>query len=125
MTHEEKTVDFKAIGLRIKSIRKKRGLSQQTLSELVDCTPTHISYCENGTRQMTLEMLVRLANALNASSDEFLCDSLENTVKVSNHEFSSLLNDCSEFEKNVLLDVLTATKNSLRSHALDRRTRWK
>ena len=66
---------------------------------------------------MSVDTLVRIANALHVTADELLIDSLENTVKVSNHEFAAILIDCSEYEKQVLLDVLTGTKKSLRNRA--------
>lgn len=106
-----------ALGNRIQRTRKRKGITQQTLAELVDCSTTHICYCESGRRHMSVETLVRIANALHVTTDELLIDSLENTVKVSNHEFATTLIDCSEYEKQVLLDVLTGTKNSLRSRA--------
>lgn len=106
-----------ALGKKIKVIRKRRGISQQTLAELTDCTPTHICYCESGRRHVSLETLVRIANALNVTSDELLIDSLENTVKVSNHEFAALLADCNEYELHVLMDILIAAKTTLRTSA--------
>ena len=117
------TLNKKALGSKIKFFRKKKGITQQTLAEWTDCTPTYISHCESGRKNMSLEILVRIANALNATADELLIDSLENTVKVSNHEFASLLMDCSEYEKHVLLDVLQATKSSMRRHFGALRTR--
>ena len=72
---------------------------------------------------MSLETLVRIANALNVSTDELLMDSLENTIKVSNHEFASILSDCSEYEKHILFDIMQATKASMRRHAGAVRTR--
>lgn len=109
-------LDKDALGKRIQLYRKRRGITQQDLAEHIDCSTTHISYCETGRKNMSLETFVCLANALHVTADELLVDSLENTVKVSNHEFSALLNDCSEYEKHVLLDVLTATKESLRDN---------
>ena len=85
------TLNTKALGNKIKTIRKRKGITQQTLAELTDCTPTHISYCETGRKNMSLDTLVRIANALNVTTDELLIDSLENTVKVSNHVFTALL----------------------------------
>ena len=105
------------IGKRIRNLRKRKGLSQATLSELIDTTPTYISYVENGQKGLSLETFIRLANALNVTADEILLDCLENTVKVSNHEFASVIFDCSDYEKHVLIDVVTATKQALRDNA--------
>ena len=48
------TLNKKALGNKIKFIRKKKGITQQTLAEWTDCTPTHISYCETGRKNMSL-----------------------------------------------------------------------
>ena len=104
------------VGKRIAQLRKSSGLSQLMLSEMIDRSPTHLSYIETGAKSMSLETFVRIANALNASADELLIDLLNNTNVASAHAFSSLLSDCSEYEKQVLLDTLLATKGALRSH---------
>ncbi|MBR1810035.1 MAG: helix-turn-helix transcriptional regulator [Clostridia bacterium] len=104
------------IGNRISELRKKRGLSQQLLSEMVDISLSSMSYIETGTKGMSLETFVAMANALNVSADELLLDVLTNTVRVSNHAFASLLSDASEYEKRVMLDVAASTKTALRKH---------
>ena len=105
-----------SIGRKIKSIRKKKGFSQLKLSELIDRSPTYISYIESGIKSMSLDTLVLLSNALNVTADELLMDNLENTIKVSNHEFAALLTDCSDYERRVLLDITTTAKKSLREN---------
>lgn len=104
------------VGKRIKSIRKRRGLSQLLLSEMIDRSPTHLSYIETGAKSMSLETFILITNALNVSADDLLIDLLNNTNVASAHAFSSLLSDCSEYEKQVLLDTLLATKEALRAH---------
>lgn len=52
------------IGNRIKELRKKKGLSQEQLSEKAEITPNYLSRVERGTENPTLNMLIRLANAL-------------------------------------------------------------
>ena len=104
-----------AIGARIKHFRKKRGLSQMLLAEKVGCTPTYISFIESGSKCMSISTLIKVANALNASADDILQDCLVNTIKVSNHAFAEVVTDCSDLEKRILLDVVKATKQSLRN----------
>ena len=41
-------LNFVQIGKHIGEIRKRRGLSQQKLSEIIDKSPTYISYIEGG-----------------------------------------------------------------------------
>ena len=52
------------IGKRIKELRKKRGLSQEQLSEKAEITPNYLSRVERGTENPTLDMFIKLANAL-------------------------------------------------------------
>ena len=109
-------LDFTNLGLRIKAMRKKRGFTQAKLAETVECSTPYISYIEQGRKSMSLEMFVLVANAINASADELLHDSLENTIAVSNHEFEFLLSDCSSYEMRLLLDIVRAAKKSMRDN---------
>lgn len=52
------------IGNRIKELRKKKGLSQEELSEKADITPNYLSRIERGTENPTMDMFIRLADAL-------------------------------------------------------------
>lgn len=108
--------NYISIGKKIRTHRKKRGLSQFELAAAVFCSPPYISLIEGGKKSMSLDTFILIANALNATADELLSDNLVNTVKVSNHEFASLLADCSDFEKKVMYDLAVATKASLRKN---------
>lgn len=112
MTNQE----FVKLGVKIKAVRRKRGLTQAQLAELVECSTPYISYIEQGQKGMSIDMFVLVANALNVSSDELLRDSLENTIAVSNHEFAALLSDCSSYETCILLDIVKAAKKSMRDN---------
>ena len=110
------TFNYVAIGKRIRAIRQRRGLTQNDLSERIGRSPSYLSYIETGNKNMSLDTFVALANALGVSSDELLADSLENTLKLSSHEFTAMLADCNEYERRVLKEVLSATKFSLRNN---------
>jgi transcriptional regulator with XRE-family HTH domain len=110
-------LNYISIGKNIKSIREIRGLSQAKLSERINRSPTYISYIESGIKGMSMETFVLIANALNISADELLSDNLENTTHVSNHKYTELLADCSQYEMRVLLDITTTTKKSLRNNS--------
>ena len=108
--------NYFSLGTNIKAARKKKGFTQAWLSEKIDVSPSYVSYIESGQKSMSLETFVMIANELNVSADELLRDSLANTVRVSNHQFSAELTDCSDYELRVLFDVLSATKKALRDH---------
>jgi transcriptional regulator with XRE-family HTH domain len=63
---------LKKMGQRIVARRKKLGLTQEALAEKGDVSPQTISYVETGSRAMRLENLLKLASALEVSTDYLL-----------------------------------------------------
>lgn len=110
-------VNYRSIGAKIRWFRKKRGFSQETLSEMVACCPAHISHIERGTRIMSMETFVRLANVLQVSADELLIDTLKGTDVPFDRAFAAVLRDCSEYEKRILLHILSEAKTALQNNA--------
>ena len=56
----------KLIGQRIKELRKSKGLSQEKFAELAETSPNYLSRMERGTENPTLDMLIKLSNALDS-----------------------------------------------------------
>ena len=56
----------------LRSLRETRGLSQTDLARLAGVTPSAVSQAERGDRGLSLETLLRLANALHMSLDDLL-----------------------------------------------------
>lgn len=67
----EKAKDI-ALGKRITTLRKERGLTQVELSEKLDTTQVIVSDYERGKLRPHPDMIVRLAKALSVSTDELL-----------------------------------------------------
>ena len=68
----------KGFGAELKRRRMQNGISQERLAELADLHRTYISAVESGKRNLTLESIHRLAQALGASVGSFFA-SLEAT----------------------------------------------
>ena len=66
------SLNYKVIGKHIREVRQRNHLSQAMLSELVDKTPSYISYIESGIKSMSLDTFVLIANALGVSPDRLL-----------------------------------------------------
>ncbi|APY08596.1 hypothetical protein BWZ20_09915 [Winogradskyella sp. J14-2] len=60
------------LGLRIKELRKQKGMSQEFLSEESGLSLRTIQRIENGETNPTGESLKRLSNALNVNPDELI-----------------------------------------------------
>lgn len=54
---------------RIQNLREDADLIQKELSEYLHISPRTYSHYENGTRNIPVEMLIRLANYYNTSID--------------------------------------------------------
>ncbi|MBR2000764.1 MAG: helix-turn-helix transcriptional regulator [Firmicutes bacterium] len=68
------TVDYKAIGIRIKNTRIQNHLSQEQLAERCNISTSFLGHIERGTRKMSLETLVTLSTVLDVSIDYLLAD---------------------------------------------------
>ena len=73
-------MDLKAVGLRIKTAREAKGLTQENLAALVDLSSTHISVIERGMKTVRLDTFVAIANALDVSADTLLVDVVTHSV---------------------------------------------
>ena len=61
----------KLLGLKIKEIRKQRGLSQEKLAELVGIGTANISYIETGKFSPSVSTLEKLSEVLDVCPYEF------------------------------------------------------
>jgi len=64
----------KRVALRIRSIRKRRGLSQEELAELIDRSPDAISNLERGVSVPSYETLEALAKGLKIPLADIFAD---------------------------------------------------
>ena len=82
-------LNYQAIGKRIRLLRKQQHLSQMTLAEMVNKSPTYISLVENGQKGPSLEMLIDVANALKVTMDMLLAEYLDQNTAAIGSELSS------------------------------------
>lgn len=110
-------IDYDAIGIRIKIARIKAKFTQETLAEKTGLSIVHLSNIENGNAKMSLSAIITIANALNCSVDELLCDSVLHSNHVFNKEAQEILADCSPYDIRILLDILKCSKEALHKDA--------
>ena len=73
---------------------------------------------EKASRNTSVEAIYRIAEALEVSPDELLYGT-ENFRKIDyDEELKKLLDDCNDFERHVLSEMLVNTKGSIRSNLL-------
>ena len=103
----EVDIDYIAIGKRIRSARLAKKMTQETLSNMIDVTPTYISTIENGHTKLSLSTLLSIAQILDTTVDQLLYD---------NADIKELTSDCSKQEKDFLLEIIKSTKAALRNY---------
>ena len=72
VTAKEKALDYKDIGLRIKTLRIKNNIYQTELAKDIGVSQTHMSNIESGRAGITLENLVKMAEVFKCGIDEII-----------------------------------------------------
>lgn len=106
-------IDYESIGRRIKQYRIEKKLSQENLAAIVYVNNEHISRIEGGKKNLSLELLILVANALDVSADDLLTDNLKHSSSPVGTEIHDLLLDCNHDEKAILTRTLTFLKSLL------------
>ena len=100
-------IDMDSLGKRLRSIRTKKQMTLEELGEKIGFSQAFLGQIERGERVGSLESLVKIANALEVSIEDFLVDSLVTTnaeIKPKHvDDFSYVLLDCNESESRVIV----------------------
>lgn len=95
-----------AMGKRIKEIRTKRNLSQDTLAEMIEvCNGAHLSNIERGLYGVSVPKLVLLCKALDVSADYLLFGVSANDLET---EIHNSLNKLNPKQRKYLMEIVKA-----------------
>lgn len=75
-------MDYKTFGQNVRQRRRDLNLLQETVAEMCSCSASHIGQIENGRVKPSLEMTVRIANALSTTTDRLLAHEFTSPEKV-------------------------------------------
>ena len=109
-------IDYSDFGLRIKTKRIEKGLTQEKLSELVGIGPSHMSHLESGKTVPSMDVFIALCNVLECSSDELLCREIKTAKPFRDNWLTELIEDCDPTESKILSDRLVSLKSTLRKN---------
>ena len=99
-------INYKAIGVRIKAARARKGVTQGYIANLIGLSTPHISNIETGNTKLGLPTIIHLANVLDVSVDELLCDNIKRSEKIFQNELADLLKDCSAQELHFITELI-------------------
>lgn len=114
----EVTIDYLAIGKRIRAARLAKKITQETLSNMIDVAPTYISSIENGHTKLSLTSLLGIAQSLDTTVDQLLYDNTPVLISQFDADIKELTSDCTPQEKEFLLEIIRATMVALRNYKL-------
>ena len=72
-----KELNYKEIGMRIKTMRLKNNIYQTVLAKEIGVSQTHMSNIESGRAGLTLENLVKMVRIFDCSIDELVFGATE------------------------------------------------
>ena len=105
----------KIIGKRIQQFRKKKGMTQEELSEIIDISPHYLSALERGIYNIKLETLVKILNTLDISADEVFCDVVTKSCAISSSRLSERLESLAKEDQEKILAVVDTMINSAKT----------
>ena len=104
--------DFRSIGNKLLSIRKRNGLTQAEVAEAAGLSDRTYADIERGTVNMRIETILRICNALHITPDEILTEN--NPAFLSRKdELLARLDSCSPAEKETAMRLLHVYLQSL------------
>lgn len=90
-------MDYKQLGINIRNERKKQNLTIEELAFRADITPNYLGKIERAQTKLSLEVLIKIANALDVTSDDLLFHEFPN---VPNNKINSLNDKLCNISKN-------------------------
>lgn len=88
-------------------------MRQEDLAEKTELSVTYIGMLERGEKTPSLETLISILNALDASADVVLCDVLKAGYKVKSSLLEDKLSQLSQEDRTKIYDVI----NTMISHS--------
>ena len=102
----------KQIGMRIRETRQQKQMSQADLAERAHINLSHISDIVLGKKEMRLSTFVRIAEALQVSSDLLLRLDIPEVNAIQSNELAQILGDCTPGERESILKIVQELKIS-------------
>ena len=102
-----KELNYKEIGMRIKTMRLKNNIYQKVLAKEIGISQTHMSNIESGRAGLTLENLVKMVIIFNCSIDEIVFGKEE----VKQEQGMDVLKNCTMQDIVQAMQMLKSLKN--------------
>ena len=72
-----KEINYVQVGQKIKSLRMEAGLTQEQMAEMCEISTSFLGHIERGSRKLSLETAVKIADCLHVSMDALIMEGKE------------------------------------------------
>jgi transcriptional regulator with XRE-family HTH domain len=103
-------IDYRVISIRIKEVRRLKGLTQERLAELTGLSSNFIAKIESNNSTVSLQTLVNLANTLDISIDYLLQENDLQAESETDLLIKGMLKTFDERDKDLLIDLIRDIK---------------
>lgn len=104
-------IDYQKLGHKIKALRKNANMTQEQLAEMCEISTSYIGHIERGSRKLSLETAVKLADCLNVSLDYLFLDSKKDGAI--SKAIESTLNQQSKERQQLFLSLLKVLADNI------------
>lgn len=106
-------MNYIALEKNIKKYRHIAGLRQEDLAELCDCSTSHIGQIEHARTVPSLDMTMRIANALSVTIDQLAAESYTHPEQIYLKEIAERIEKYSTAKKITICESLSSYLDSL------------
>ncbi len=107
-------MDYNTIGRNIRRCRDEKNIKQETLAEMVNLSVSHMGAIERGVKVPSFDVFIRIANALEVSSDTLLSGVLKVENKIIASELSEQLSGLTRTDQCRILNVVRTMINDMK-----------
>lgn len=107
-------MDYVLLGKRIREARKEKDLKREKLAELSEITDSYIGIIERADKKPSINTLVKIASALDVSTDHLLRDSLKLSPSARVGEFTELIKGLDNKDVDLVVDILRSIVGHLK-----------
>ena len=99
-------VDAKALGSNIQKYRLARGLTQETAAEKCGLSTNYFRQIELGFKVPRLETFLRIADALNVSTDLLFTGNVNRTAEIRSNDLFAKIEKLPKAQQEFILDTV-------------------
>lgn len=107
---DEKDRVLKSIGRRIQKCRSDKKLTQEQLAEITGISQKHISRLERGIHAPHFDMIIKIAKALDVSTDVFCEDFAADNVNIFWENIKNDVEGMSQNQLSLIKDTILSIK---------------